>query len=104
VTSTLEFTVLGLDFPVDSANKTVTPATGEQEAMPVNAGPTREHRRPAAQVFNPQGEMRWVGMGLLSTPDQNSGFAVSPLAVPAGAVRRPYSGNVPAPTQKGLSQ
>ncbi|WP_128430802.1 hypothetical protein [Streptomyces cyaneus] len=51
--STLELTVLGLDFPVGSMNKTATLATGEQEAMLVNAGPTREHRRLAAKILNP---------------------------------------------------
>ncbi|MFE7839605.1 hypothetical protein ACFU53_27205 [Streptomyces sp. NPDC057474] len=46
--STLEFKVLDLDSPVGGMNKTPTLATGEQEAMLVNAGPTREHRRLAA--------------------------------------------------------
>ncbi|WP_371663078.1 hypothetical protein [Streptomyces sp. NBC_00280] len=51
--STLEFAVLGLVFPVGSTNRTTILATGEQEAMPVNAGPTREHRRLAAEILNP---------------------------------------------------
>lgn len=45
-----------------------------------------------------------VDMGLMSTPYRNTGFAVSTPAVPAEAVRRPYAGNFPAPTQKGLPQ
>ncbi|WP_405524097.1 hypothetical protein [Streptomyces canus] len=50
--STLEFTVLGLDSPVDRVNKTATLATGEQErcwSTPL----TREHPRLAAKIFNP---------------------------------------------------
>lgn len=43
-------------------------------------------------------------MGLLSTPYQNTGFAISAPTVPAEAVRRPYLGKIPAPTQKGLPQ
>ncbi|UUU26933.1 hypothetical protein [Streptomyces sp. DSM 40750] len=39
--STLEVTVLDLDFPVGSMNKTATLVTGEQGAMPVDAGLTR---------------------------------------------------------------
>lgn len=38
----------------------------------------------------------------MSTSYQNTGFAVSTSAVPAEALRRPYAGNIPAPTQRGL--
>ncbi|GAQ75076.1 hypothetical protein T45_06857 [Streptomyces turgidiscabies] len=38
----------------------------------------------------------------MSTPHQDTGFAVPAPAVPAEAVRRPYAGNIPAPTQNGL--
>jgi hypothetical protein len=41
-------------------------------------------------------------MGLSSTPYQGTGLAVSTPVVPDEAVRRPHSGNIPAPTQKGL--
>jgi glyoxylase-like metal-dependent hydrolase (beta-lactamase superfamily II) len=47
---TLEFTVLDLDFPVGSKNKTATLVTGEREALLVDAGFTRAdgHRLVAA--------------------------------------------------------
>jgi hypothetical protein len=38
----------------------------------------------------------------MGTPNQNTGFAVPTYAVPAAAVRRPYAGNTPVPTQRGL--
>jgi glyoxylase-like metal-dependent hydrolase (beta-lactamase superfamily II) len=48
--STLDFTVLDLDFPVGSKNKTATLVTGEREALLVDAGFTRAdgHRLVAA--------------------------------------------------------
>ena len=48
--STLDFTVLDLDFPVGSKNKTATLVTGESEAFLVDAGFTRAdgHRLVAA--------------------------------------------------------
>ena len=48
--SILEFTVLDLDFPVGSKNKTATLVTGENEALLVDAGFTRAdgHRLVAA--------------------------------------------------------
>jgi glyoxylase-like metal-dependent hydrolase (beta-lactamase superfamily II) len=48
--STLDFTILDLDFPVGSKNKTATLVTGEREALLVDAGFTRAdgHRLAAA--------------------------------------------------------
>jgi glyoxylase-like metal-dependent hydrolase (beta-lactamase superfamily II) len=48
--STLDFTVLDLDFPVGSKNKTATLVTGERDALLVDAGFTRAdgHRLVAA--------------------------------------------------------
>jgi len=48
--STLDYTVLDLDFPVGSKNKTATLVTGENEALLVDAGFTRAdgHRLAAA--------------------------------------------------------
>ena len=48
--STLDFTVLDLDFPVGSKNKTATLVTGEHDALLVDAGFTRAdgHRLAAA--------------------------------------------------------
>ncbi|MFF1309083.1 hypothetical protein [Streptomyces sp. NPDC058307] len=69
--STLEFTVLGLDFPVGSTNK-ITTLTGEREVMLVNARPhprTRPARRQDPQSSKKlttlfvshgrRGEMAW---------------------------------------------
>ncbi|MEW2565316.1 MBL fold metallo-hydrolase, partial [Streptomyces griseorubiginosus] len=39
--STLSFTILDLDFPAGSKNKTATLVTGEREALLVDAGFTR---------------------------------------------------------------
>lgn len=38
----------------------------------------------------------------MSTPYERAAFAVSASTVPAEAVRRPYAGSIPPPTQKGL--
>ena len=48
--STLDFTVIDLDFPVGSKNKTATLITGEQQAFLIDAGFTRAdgHRLVAA--------------------------------------------------------
>src|SRR5205809_3068485 len=48
--STLDFTILDLDFPAGSKNKTATLVTGEREALLVDAGFTRAdgHRLAAA--------------------------------------------------------
>ncbi|MFI1359022.1 hypothetical protein ACH4TV_36465 [Streptomyces sp. NPDC020898] len=40
----------------------------------------------------------------MSTPYENTAFAVPASPVPAEAVPRPYAGNLPALTQKGLPQ
>jgi glyoxylase-like metal-dependent hydrolase (beta-lactamase superfamily II) len=51
--STLDFTVIDLDFPVGSKNKTATLITGEREAMLVDAGFTRaDGHRLVARVLD----------------------------------------------------
>src|SRR3954452_22809717 len=50
---TLGFTVLDLDFPVGSKNKTATLITGEREALLVDAGFTRaDGHRLVAEVLD----------------------------------------------------
>jgi len=93
--STLEFTVLDLDFPVGSMKARSSPRCSSATAADCAAltdalikrcpRPRHADRRPDRR----QGR-------------QNTGFAVSAPAVPAEAVRRPYAGNIPARTQKGL--
>ncbi|MFD3622877.1 hypothetical protein ACFWWT_48850 [Streptomyces sp. NPDC058676] len=94
--STLEFTDIDLDFPVGSKNKTAALVTGEQEALLVDAGFARaDGHRPAAEI--PDSGKR-LTTGLMNTPYEKAGFAVSASTVPAEAVRHPYAGNTPAPT------
>ncbi|MFC8679333.1 MBL fold metallo-hydrolase [Streptomyces griseorubiginosus] len=51
--STLSFTILDLDFPAGSKNKTATLVTGEREALLVDAGFTRaDGHRLAAEVLD----------------------------------------------------
>ncbi|MFF0018852.1 hypothetical protein [Streptomyces sp. NPDC005374] len=91
--STLEYAVPGLDLPVGGMNRTATLATGKQITP-----------RSSATVTGAGARRLGVGMGLSSRPYANTGLAVSTPVVPAEAVRRPYDGSIPAPTQKGLPQ
>uniref|UniRef100_UPI003D2A3470 MBL fold metallo-hydrolase n=1 Tax=Streptomyces sp. B1-3 TaxID=3141453 RepID=UPI003D2A3470 len=51
--STLSFTILDLDFPAGSKNKTATLVTGEREALLVDAGFTRaDGHRLAAEILD----------------------------------------------------
>src|SRR2546423_6827048 len=51
--STLAFTVLDLDFPVGTENKTATLVTGETDALLVDAGFTRaDGHRLAAEILD----------------------------------------------------
>jgi hypothetical protein len=67
--STLSFTVLDLDFPAGSKNKTATLITGQNEALLVDAGFTRAdgHRLAAAVLDSgrrgPAGPARGGGPG-----------------------------------------
>ncbi len=52
-TSTLSFKVLDPDFPADGRNRTPTLVTGENEALPGDAGFTRaDGHRPAAGILD----------------------------------------------------
>ncbi|WP_371576236.1 hypothetical protein [Streptomyces sp. NBC_01314] len=100
--SRLECTVIDLNLPVSSTNRTVILITGEQEALLVDAGFTRaDSHRLAAEILD---SGKKLITGSMSTPYEKTGFAVSTFTVPAEAVRRPCAGNTPAPTQKGLPQ
>src|SRR3954464_2238136 len=51
--TTLSFTILDLDFPAGSKNKTATLVTGESEAMLVDAGFTRaDGHRLVAEILD----------------------------------------------------
>ncbi|MFD3505787.1 hypothetical protein [Streptomyces sp. NPDC058678] len=100
--STLEFTDIDLDFPVGNKNKTAALVAGEQEALLVDAGFARaDGHRLAAEIPD---SGKTLTTRLMSTPHERAGLAVSASTVPAEAVRRPYAGNTPAPTQRGLPQ
>jgi hypothetical protein len=102
--STLDFTDIALDFPVGSKNKTATLVTGEQKALLVDGRfqPARfDGHRLTAETRD---SGKTLTAGLMSTPYERDGLAVCASTVPAEAVRRPYAGNTPAPTQKGLPQ
>ncbi|MEH0639759.1 MBL fold metallo-hydrolase [Streptomyces bottropensis] len=97
--STLEFTGLDLDVPVGSKNRTVTLVNSEQEALPTDAGRTPADGHRLASDILDSGKLT---AGLRRRPYETIGFAASAPTLPAEAVRRPYIGNIPAPTQKGL--
>ncbi|MDX3697596.1 hypothetical protein PV726_46930 [Streptomyces europaeiscabiei] len=99
--STLEFTGLDLDFPVGSKNRTATLVNSEQEALPADAGLTPADGHRLASDILDSGKLT---AGLRRGPYEITGFAASAPILPAEAVRRPYTGNTPAPTQKGLPQ
>ncbi|WP_330285466.1 hypothetical protein [Streptomyces sp. NBC_00576] len=99
--STLEFTGLDLDFPVGSGIRTATLVNSEQEALPTDAGLTPADGHRLASDILDSGKLT---AGLRRRPYENTGFAVSAYTLPAEAVRRPCTGNTPAPTQKGLPQ
>ncbi len=100
--STLEFTAIDLAFRSAGKNKTATLVTGEQEALLVDAGFARADGHRLTAEISDSGKT--LTTGLMSTPYERAGFAVSAYTVPAEAVRRPYAGSTPAPTQKGLPQ
>jgi glyoxylase-like metal-dependent hydrolase (beta-lactamase superfamily II) len=75
---TLEFTVLDLDFPVGSKNKTATLVTGEREALLVDAGFTRaDGHRLAAAVLDSGKELTTV---YISHADPDFYFGAEVLA------------------------
>ncbi|WP_328841695.1 hypothetical protein [Streptomyces europaeiscabiei] len=99
--STLEFTGLDMDFPVGSKNRTATLVNSEQEALPTDAGLTpADGHRLASDIL----DCGKLTAGLRRRPYETTSFAASAPTLPAEAVRRPYAGNTPTPTQKGLHQ
>ncbi|WP_328751829.1 hypothetical protein OHT57_40530 [Streptomyces sp. NBC_00285] len=99
--STREFTGLDLDVPVGSKSGTAVLVNSEQEALPTDADltPTDGHRL-ASDILG-SGKLT---AGLRRRPYETTDFAAFAPALPAKAVRRPYTGPTTAPTQKGLPQ
>ncbi|NEA68706.1 hypothetical protein [Streptomyces sp. SID12488] len=99
--STLEFTGLDLDFPVGSKNRTATLVNSEREALSADAGlaPADGHRLASDIPDSGKPHRRSAAQTV-----RDHRFAVPAPTLPAEAVRRPYTGNTPAPTQKGLPQ
>ncbi|MFD3616068.1 MBL fold metallo-hydrolase [Streptomyces sp. NPDC058676] len=76
--STLEFTVLDLDFPAGTKNKTATLVTGEREALLIDAGFTRaDGHRLAAAVLDSGKQLTTV---FLSHGDPDYYFGAEVLA------------------------
>ena len=83
--STLDFTILDLDFPAGSKNKTATLVTGEREALLVDAGFTRaDGHRLAAAVLDSGKTLTTVFISH-GDPDFYFGAEVLADAFPAAA-------------------
>src|SRR4051795_3240903 len=90
---TLEFTVLDLDYPVGSKNKTATLVTGEREALLVDAGFTRaDGHRLVAKVLDSGKELTTVfvshadpdfyfGAEVLADAFPQASFVATPLVI-----------------------
>jgi glyoxylase-like metal-dependent hydrolase (beta-lactamase superfamily II) len=104
--STLAFTVLDLDFPVGSKNKTATLVTGEQEALLVDAGFTRaDGHRLAAAVLDSGKTLSTVfishadpdfyfGAEVLADAFPGAAFVATPLVIEH--IRHSYEGKLKA--------
>lgn len=104
--STLDFTVLDLDFPVGSKNKTATLVTGEREALLVDAGFTRaDGHRLAAAVLDSGKELTTVfvshadpdfyfGAEVLADAFPNARFVATPIVIEH--IQRSYAGKLKA--------
>jgi glyoxylase-like metal-dependent hydrolase (beta-lactamase superfamily II) len=104
--STLSFTVLDLDFPAGSKNKTATLVTGQNEALLVDAGFTRAdgHRLAAAvldsgktltTVFISHGDPDfYFGAEVLADAFPDATFVATPLVI--DHIRHSYEGKLKA--------
>jgi glyoxylase-like metal-dependent hydrolase (beta-lactamase superfamily II) len=104
--STLSFTVLDLDFPAGSKNKTATLVTGQNEALLVDAGFTRAdgHRLAAAildsgktltTVFISHGDPDfYFGAEVLADAFPDATFVATPLVI--DHIRHSYQGKLKA--------
>ncbi len=104
--STLSFTVLDLDFPAGSKNKTATLVTGQNEALLVDAGFTRAdgHRLAAAvldsgttlaTVFISHGDPDfYFGAEVLADAFPDATFVATPPVI--GHIKHSYQGKLKA--------
>src|SRR5690242_11412602 len=104
--STLDFTILDLDFPAGSKNKTATLITGENDALLVDAGFTRAdgHRLAAAvldsgktltTVFISHGDPDfYFGAEVLADAFPEAKFVATPLVIEH--IRHSYEGKLTA--------
>jgi len=104
--STLDFTILDLDFPAGSKNKTATLVTGEREALLVDAGFTRAdgHRLAAAvldsgktltTVFISHGDPDfYFGAEVLADAFPNAVFTATPQTIEH--IQHSYQGKLKA--------
>jgi glyoxylase-like metal-dependent hydrolase (beta-lactamase superfamily II) len=104
--STLSFTVLDLDFPAGSKNKTATLVTGQNEALLVDSGFTRAdgHRLAAAvldsgktltTVFISHGDPDfYFGAEVLADAFPDATFVATPLVI--DHIRHSYEGKLKA--------
>lgn len=111
--STLDFTVLDLDFPVGSKNKTATLVTGESEALLVDAGFTRAdgHRLVAAvldsgkkltTVFISHGDPDfYFGAEVLADAFPNAAFLATPQVIVH--IQHSYEGKLKAWAALGVN-
>jgi glyoxylase-like metal-dependent hydrolase (beta-lactamase superfamily II) len=104
--STLDFTVLDLDFPAGSKNKTATLVTGERDALLVDAGFTRaDGHRLAAAVLDSGKELATVfvshadpdfyfGAEVIADAFPNATFVATPIVIEH--IQHSYEGKLKA--------
>ncbi|WP_344447698.1 MBL fold metallo-hydrolase, partial [Kitasatospora nipponensis] len=104
--STLDFTILDLDFPVESRNKTATLVTGDREALLVDAGFTRADAHPlVAAVLDSGKELTTVfvshadpdfyfGAEVVADAFPNARFVATPIVIEH--IQHTYQGKLKA--------
>ncbi|GAA1167642.1 glyoxylase-like metal-dependent hydrolase (beta-lactamase superfamily II) [Kitasatospora gansuensis] len=104
--STLDFTILDLDFPVESRNKTATLVTGDREALLVDAGFTRaDGHRLVAAVLDSGKELTTVfvshadpdfyfGAEVVADAFPNARFVATPIVIEH--IQHTYQGKLKA--------